>query len=464
MSEKEKTILIVIIAFICLAGCLMISCCAGSLLLVSRADRNTVIDLLNNTDLSERNGQNTAPVITQNDWESGDENGLSRAEQLIIAATEKTRGLSAETSLAPVYQTEAELREYMIDQLKDVTDDELEDELGLYTILGFTPKDFDLRQFYVDMYTEQIAGFYDPEENRMHLIEDDSAYNNAVTLAHEYTHYLQYNHPDFKEILNHDDDFCDENGETCVILDALIEGDATLTESLTDVDSVIGSYKDNAGSSAAESSVFDNAPKFFQDSLLFPYMYGYDFAAYHYMKGGFDQVNDLYINLPQSVEQIMHPEKYLIDLPVNVTLEPFRSMIIDADFDVVQEDVLNESDIKMILSSGYDPEWQLSERQASAGADGWGGGSFLYAEKDEKPLFFSKIVWDSVKESEEAEKAFIMYLDKRFGKTVGENTWVGEEDASVCLIRQDDVLYWIILPDNFSSAQLLNLIQNGSSL
>ena len=453
MSEKDKTILIVVLAVVAVFGCFIISCCAATMLVVSHTGRDTFINVLN-----ESINNDTVAYVKNINGE------LTEAEQLIIEATEKVRGLSAETKLAPVYQTEDELREYMIEQLDDVTDEEFEDELGLYKILGFAPDGFDLRQFYVDMYTEQIAGFYDPDENKMFLIEDDSDYNNAVTLAHEYTHYLQYNTPMFDKTLKHDDDFCEDNGEYCVIMDAIVEGDATLTESLTDVDSIIGMYwilSDDYYSS--ESSVFDNAPKFFQESLLFPYSAGYDFVSYHYLRGGFDKVNDLYLNFPQSVEQIMHPEKYLKDEPVTVTLEPFRSMIED-EFDIVMEDVMNESDIKMLLSCGYDESWQLSDRQAAAGADGWGGGQFIFAEEDDKPLFFAKIVWDTVDDAKEAESAFIQYSDKRFGKQIEANVWNGEDDAVVYLVRQDDVLYWMILPDNFESAPLLNILMHGSAL
>ena len=182
MSEKEKTILIVVVALLFLCGCFLMSCCAGSLLLISRMDRDSIIEVLNESSFSSQlnaDNQTEEIQISDSDWDERDENGLTNVEKLVIDSTEKARGLSSQTKFAPAYQTEDELREFMTDQLEDVTDDELEDELGLYNILGFVPKDFDLRQFYVDLYTEQIAGFYDPEENKMYLIEGDTPYNNA---------------------------------------------------------------------------------------------------------------------------------------------------------------------------------------------------------------------------------------------------------------------------------------------
>ena len=462
MNEKDKTILLVVLAALAMCGCLIMSCCAASVLVLSRVDRSTIQEVFSGETEISAGTENAGNVVSFEVLDDGSEE-LSQAERLIIAETEKVRGLKAEEPLAPVYQTEDELREYMIGQLDDVSDEDFKNELGLYTILGFAPKDFDLRQFYVDLYTEQIAGFYDPEENQMYLIEDISPYENALTLAHEYTHYLQYNTPEFEKTLVYDDSYCDDHGEECMIINSIIEGDASLTEGLIEPEKIIGSYNQGVTVSEPSSSVFDNSPRFFQDSLIFPYLYGYDFVAYHYLKGGFDAVNDLYINLPQSVEQILHPEKYLTDLPVDVTLEPFRS-IITKEFDIIQEDVLNESDIMMILSCGYDESWQLSDRQASVGADGWGGGAFLFAEKDDQPMFFSKIVWDDENEAKEAETLFAIYLDKRFGESDDNKIWKTEDQSASYLIRQNDVLYWMILPGNFDSENMINLLENGSIL
>lgn len=464
-NETNKTILIVVIAIIALCGCLTVSCCAVTFYTLSRVDKNKFSEIISSAE--------TVPALIPDfqdepdtpEPETAEEpiEGLTADEQKIIQLTEETRGITAETKLAPVYKTADELRQDLIEQLEETTDEDLARELALYNILGFAPEDFDLRQFYVDLYTEQIAGFYDPDENAMYLITDIDPRENALTLAHEYTHYLQYNYEPFDKVLNYDDDFCEENGETCIIINSLIEGDASLTENLLDVEETVLQAPDEQTATASSSSVFDNAPKYFQDSLLFPYLYGFDFVAYHYLKGGFDAVNDLFINLPESVEQIMHPEKYLKDSPVTVTLEPFRSMIVK-DFEPVQEDVLNEADIMEILGGGYDADWQLSERQAAAGAEGWGGGSYIFARKDGKPLFFTKVIWDSEEDAKEAETTFRMYSEKRFGERAEDTFWQAEDGSVVYLIRQGDVLYWMILPDNFDADTLVETILHGSAL
>ena len=472
-NDTNKTLLIVIIAIIALCGCLTVSCCAIAFYSFSRIDKESLSEFLSDDyDINGKDGSESVnnPVFYQeetdkNETDISDDSGLTETEMKIIQVTESTRGITAAEKLAPVYKTKEELRQPLTEQLSEVTDEELAEELGLFEILAFAPKGFDLRRFYIDLYTEQIAGFYDTEKNEMNLVKDISDYENALTLAHEYTHYLQYNNPDFDETLNYDDEFCKENGETCIIIDSLVEGDASLTENLIDAKNTIMKGQGTSSNiTSADSSVYDSAPKFFQDSLLFPYVYGFDFVSYYYLQGGFEAVNDLFINLPQSIEQIIHPEKYLKDTPVNVTLEPFKS-IISRDFNIIKDDIMNESDIMMLLGSAYNSDWQLSERQAKAGAEGWGGGSYIFANNEAgEPLFFSKIAWDSVAESEEAETVFRLYCDKRFGPQTSADSWTDTDGSSVYLIRDEDILYWMILPESYQSGDLTDLIRYGSAL
>ncbi len=395
---------------------------------------------------------------------AGEKRELSDEEQTIIEATEKTRELSAEDKFAPVYLTTEELRAQLMKEVEAESDENYAKETGLFRILGFVPDDFDLKQFYVDLYAEQIAGYYDPKENQMYLISDMSDYENASTLAHEYTHYLQYNNSEFADALNLDDLPKNEYGERSIIINAITEGDATLAEALLDVDILLENYDDIDDPEENTSSVFDSAPKYFQDNLLFPYSYGFDFVWYAYLQGGWDAVNALYENVPESVEQIMHPEKYLKDHPVDINPEPFRSAIVKDEKDVVAETVLNEADVLTLLSSAYDPNWRISERQATVASEGWGGGYYIYTSNDQGELFFTKLVWDSVDDAKEAETAFKLYSDARFETAVSKSEWKSSDGSSVYLVRRDDILYWMILPSGFDSTEILELVNNGMSM
>lgn len=524
--NNNKTTIIVIIAIVAVCWCLLASCCASTLFVVSKHSIQEIVQDLHNNDSQQPILENaepekpkpsaTEPAVTESDAAAPDtaepsatevpvtkpdgteeapieaeaapsdgaevemtaeitsadtaerasdeKRELSDEEEIIIEATEKTRELTAEDKFAPVYLTTDELRAQLLKDIEAESDEDYAKETGLFRIFGFVPDNFDLKQFYVDLYAEQIAGYYDPQENQMYLISDLSDYENASTLAHEYTHYLQYNTSEFADALNLDNVSEDEYGERSIIISAITEGDATLTEALLDVDSLLEDYYDIDDAEDFSSTIFDSAPKYFQDDLLFPYSYGFDFVWYTYLQGGWDAVNALYENVPESVEQIMHPEKYLKDHPININPEPFRSVIVKNEKDVVAETVLNEADILMLLSSAYDSNWRISDRQATTAAEGWGGGYYIYTSNDEGDLLFTKIVWDSVDDAKEAETAFKLYSDARFETAVSKSEWKSSDGSSVYLVRQDDILYWMILPEGFDSAEILELVNNGMAM
>ena len=73
------------------------------------------------------------------------------------------------------------------------------------------------------------------------------------------------------------------------------------------------------------SEQFEKAPRAVRESLMFPYAEGSNWAAEVHDRGGWDMVSKAFTKLPQSTEQILHPEKYFAyEPPVKVTLPNFR--------------------------------------------------------------------------------------------------------------------------------------------
>ena len=119
-------------------------------------------------------------------------------------------------------------------------------ELGMKA-LGLLPRDLDLKEPMVQVYSEEIAAFYDPKTKTMHLIKEPEAKaqeaadasssgcsgktagfdkdENKTVIAHELTHALADQNFDLdalQKAIKHDDD-------RSLALSALIEGEATLT-------------------------------------------------------------------------------------------------------------------------------------------------------------------------------------------------------------------------------------------
>ncbi len=118
-------------------------------------------------------------------------------------------------------------------------------ELGM-KVLGLLPRDFNLKETMVKVYSEEIAAFYDTKTKTMHLIKEPEAKaeepptflekllgkksgfdkdENKTVIAHELTHALadqNFNLDKMQSSIKRDDD-------RDPALSALIEGEATLT-------------------------------------------------------------------------------------------------------------------------------------------------------------------------------------------------------------------------------------------
>src|SRR4030081_2667247 len=82
------------------------------------------------------------------------------------------------------------------------------------------------------------------------------------------------------------------------------------------------------GSTAMASQELDKAPRALRESLLFPYQEGTDWTRSLYKQGGWDRVSKAFTELPQSTEQILHPEKYFAhEAPVKVALPDITPLL-----------------------------------------------------------------------------------------------------------------------------------------
>ena len=128
---------------------------------------------------------------------------------------------------------------------EDMTPEEFRANELAMKAFGLVPRNLDLKPLLVQVYSEEIAAFYDPKTKTMHLIEEPEAKKkeqptllerllgktggfdkdeNKTVIAHELTHALADQHYDLDALhkdAKHDDD-------RSLAVSALIEGEATL--------------------------------------------------------------------------------------------------------------------------------------------------------------------------------------------------------------------------------------------
>jgi hypothetical protein len=377
------------------------------------------------------------------------------------------RGLERLAPVTRAVMSPEELRQrVMEDFLEDYTPEDARDDGIELEAFGLLERDFDLYDFYLELYSEQIAGFYDDDEKAMYVIQGGEFRGpQRLTYAHEFVHALQDQHYNFDEGLNYNEEACKEDTERCAALQALIEGDASFTEiqwfstyaTPQDQREIQEFYRNYS------SPVFDEAPSFFRESLLFPYTAGYDFVTYLYERGGWNAVENAFANPPVSTEQILHPERYPDNQPILVEL-PDLSELLGVDWREVSNNVIGEFSTYLILAHGMDENARLAEVQARSAASGWGGDHYLIYHNDAtgETILVVKYVWDSEADAVGFSAAFREHSDLRFGQgttSEGEITTWQSVEGFTQFHHTGIETTWIFAPDQGSAALVWENIQ-----
>ncbi len=343
----------------------------------------------------------------------------------------------------------AELREYVLDEfLVDYTQEEAQDDARVLALLGLLDAEYDLFDLYLDLYSENIAGFYDDEIEQMFVVQDSRFGGpERLTYAHEYAHVLQDQTHDLDEGLGFNDEACEEDSERCAALQALLEGDATLLEerwlltyaSDADFQQLLDFYE------SFSSPTYESAPEFLKEDFLFPYTTGYDFIQHFFLDGGWAAVDALYADPPVSTEQILHPERYPGDVPIGlVTPELLDSL--GPEWREMERDVLGEWFTFLTLREF------VPEEQAKIAAEGWGGDYYIAYHNDAEGqgVLVLASTWDTVRDAHDFYGAFRDYGDARFGERITSSTtrsiWESRGEWSSVEIIGDQTL-WILAPD-----------------
>ncbi len=334
----------------------------------------------------------------------------------VLRQVQGMRDLRAGSEVPVDYLNQDQLREKMIEEFEEENpEEEIRTASEIMVMLGFIQPDLDLYRLYIDLYTEQIAGFYDPQDKRLFLISEEQRMSamDRYILAHELTHFLQdsnfdllrppfYDPPEAEEETDDDAAFA----ATC-----LVEGDAMLTSQLwlqryMDASDMLEMQRESGEFS---SEVLDSAPQYIRDGLLFPYQEGLNFVRYLHERGGFEEVNEAFRDPPTSTEQIYHPEKYLGgEDPVPLQLEDLSGKLGEG-WELAYENVLGEFDFYELF------EPHIGERAAGKAAAGWGGNIYhYYRHGDGGKVLVQLCAWDSDADTGEFIRAYADYLGDRF--------------------------------------------------
>lgn len=391
-----------------------------------------------------------------------EEETVAETRDEIEANVVELRGLPQLEEITPTGLTPEELRARLeADFMEDYSLEESRNDVLTLSAFDFLERDFDLYNFTIDLYTEQIAGFYDPETDEFVVISSDAGSFGVLeqlTYAHEFVHALQDQH--FQLDLLSDDTL---DSETSFALRALAEGDATFAQTLYISEGFFTQeelFEIVAEAGTLDSTVLDSAPPVLAHELEFPYTTGLEFVQTLYSQGGYAAVDEAWNNLPQSTEQIIHPERYMSgDEPQIVSLQPLTDTL-GTGWQRIDEDTLGEFYLREYLIQ------QIDAAAADTAATGWGGDQYTvyWNEEAEEIVMVLKLVWDSVADGEEFFAAYEGYPANLFGATVNEQPdgglcWQGAD--VICLYQIGDETMIVRAPDLETAADVAAAQEQG---
>ena len=246
-----------------------------------------------------------------------------------------------------------------------------------FTRLGLLGPEDDLEELILSIYDSQVLAYYDPRTTTFSLVGpiDKIGALESIVVAHEYGHALQDAAWDLEAQRIADLD----RSDAILAQQALIEGDATAVMydwAARELDLADLLRVSAAALGKQDQRKLSRMPMILQRQLEFPYIDGYAFVMAIRGRGDWAAVDDAWDAQPVSTEQILHPELYPDEIPVEVIL-PDVAAALGPDWTASYEQTLGEMQIGVWVAHGEKRRslfpvlpGQLPNAEAAAG---WGG-------------------------------------------------------------------------------------------
>lgn len=393
---------------------------------------------------------------------------IARQMDLIQQQVIQERRLQAKQPIQRALMTPEQLRQQVLnDFLADYTPEKAADDAMILNAFGLLPPEFDLHKLYVDLYSEQIAGYYDSKTKEMYVIQGGEFDGlGRMTYAHEFTHLLQDQTYDLREGLNFRDEYCEQEPEYCVGVQSLLEGDASLLEQLWFTEHATDQDRQQVSSFYVEyqSPVYDSAPEFLKQDFLFPYQRGLEFVQTLFDLGGWQAVDAAFLNPPVSSEQILHPDKYPHEKPKTIELPNLEGEL-DTGCRLIEDSTLGEWYTLLILAYGDNPSARLLLPEARSAVAGWGGDRYAVYSCPTGMVTVLRTMWDSETDQQEFWAGFEDYGKLMWGQpskqTDSQIKWESGQKY-VIMNRTDLETLWIMTPEIGMMSSVLQVFPSFS--
>jgi hypothetical protein len=320
---------------------------------------------------------------------------LFRSVDEILQFVSQDTGLSIKHPVKRQLANRDQVENYIQERMKDDEDAKrLERSSVVLKKFGLVPRDFELQRFLLALLKEQVAGYYDSKTKTVYLLDWVEPEQQKPVLAHELTHALQDQNFGLEQLskgAKKNDPTGLEADERLAARQAMIEGQgmivlmdymlAPMGSSVRQQPELVDAMQ--AGLTATGGmAVFNRAPMFLQQVLLFPYRFGTLFERDVLVKAGKQKAfADVLKNPPADTRQVMQPATYLEGQLVP-PLKPLDFDKLARDYKKWDLSVMGEFDVFLLLHQYASVEVAKDLSKQWRGGYYWAGRKPQSAEED----------------------------------------------------------------------------------
>jgi hypothetical protein len=367
----------------------------------------------------------TAPVAR-----AQDENAALQLAREVTPGVEQAVGLKFKREPAILVRSREQVRGYLSRKLvEEMPPPEMAAVQRTYRAFGLIQPTTDLRKLMLDLYSEQVAGYYDPDSSALFVVRGADPLVLKLILAHELVHALQDQYMSLNAILK-----LRRQNDRQMAGQAVAEGQATLAslEAMApgaDLSQVLGDWdqvREVIRSQQSAMPVFATAPPIIQEGLLFPYLAGAQFMRDFNARRARPDEEPYGDRLPVSTAQVLHAGLYTArTLPerVGFAAAPGDTLVYDDDF--------GEFETGVALRT-----WGVDQAVAEAAAAGWDGDRFEVLGSPSGTVVLWATAWRTPQDADQFQRALRDGWARMHGRTDAQKWQVDRLDIrGVSVVR-----------------------------
>ena len=305
----------------------------------------------------------------------------------LVPLVEEASGLAFSAAPRWAVRTTGQLREFLQSKFQEDLPPEILNGLETaYRLFGLIPDTLQLEPLFLDLLTQQVQGFYEPDSTMLFLVED-AQLGTVITLSHELVHALQHQHLPLDSLLDPR-----KPNDQLMALQAVLEGQAQFVSvsMIAKTQSQQDGFWDLAADEARRAAIgqLGDIPLIIRESLLFPYLDGARFVAW-WSSGPLADTMPYGPRMPVSTEQVLFPTRYLVgDTPVPISFA-------DSSNAVLYQDGLGEFEIRVLHA-------QLTgqTRAHTNSPIGWNGDRYRVYGSPVGPALVWYTAWDDTRSAD----------------------------------------------------------------